>query len=133
MWSDLYKSIVDRLKQQLSAQFANVYVGRLQPPSAFPCVYVLPQEVRETPTSPKTSMYEMIFRIRVITREVVSESAIKESTDLIGAVENMLISDRGFGGLVDNLEVDRIVYYVESPLSRDRQETDLIVRFVKVM
>lgn len=133
MWSDLFKQIVERLKSVLSTEFDNVYIGRQVAPTAFPCVYILPQEVRMQPASVRSTLYEMIVRLRVITREVVSEEAVKTGVDLIGKIENMLIADRGFGGLVDNLEVDRIEFAVERPISRERQETELVVRFIKIM
>lgn len=133
MWGDLFKQIVGRLKSVLSSEFEHVYVGRQVAPTAFPCVYILPQEVRMQPASAKSTMYEMVVRLRTISREVVSEEAVKTSTDLIGKIESMLIVDRSFGGLVDNLEVDRIAFAVERPISRDRQETELVVRFIRIM
>lgn len=139
-WGQLFQQLIEQLRERLTGLtsdgekvFQAVYVGRLQAPSAFPCVYILPQRVRQTPATVRMSTYEMNINIRVITREVGSAEAVSTSTKLVGLIESMLIADRTFGGLIHNLEVDDIVYNVERPIQRDRQETELRVRFIVTM
>ena len=136
MWSEVYSGIVEGLKSKLEALsvngtkvFSAVYVGRKHMPEQFPCAYILPVTVRGTPASPQQTKYEMTFDIHVISRHPGSEEGFTDVVEKLGNIERMLVGDRSFGGLVENLEVDRIDLEVERPTVRERHEGRLRVRF----
>lgn len=138
MWSDVYRQIVERLKSQLltlqnggQKVFEAVYVGSKYAPLTYPVAYILPVTVRCTPASPNRTKFDMTLDVHVISREPSTEAGIMDVAERLGKVESMLVSDRSFGSLVENLEVERIDLAVERPTTRDRHEGRLRVRFEK--
>lgn len=139
-WTDTFKQILSKLKSDLkslkideNAAFDAVYIGRKAAPTQFPCAFIFPRRVRERPATAGTSVYEIQFEIRVVSKAVGGEAGLTDALTRIGAVESMLIADRSYGGLVDNLEVDEIQPEIELPRVRERHESALRVTFRKLM
>jgi len=139
-WITPYLDIKNQLITDLEALtdeyddlvFDHVYFGRKASPEQFPCAIIWPMTLRTDPTTLRTSYYPMPFRIIVVSQE---EAHIEEGFDdvigRLGLVEKMLVDDRQFHGLTDNLEVDVVEPDVYRPRVRTRHEAALTVRFIR--
>jgi len=108
-WLDVFRNCQSKLKEicKSVAGVQAVYITRTVSPKAFPCIYVLSEEVVEDRASTVSAMLRLRFTIQIV--------AQNEELDIVDSVRSNLVSDRTLGGIVDNLEIIRIEPEVELP------------------
>jgi len=139
-WVSTWKSIRDKLESKLKAltidgtpAFQAVYIGRKSAPTVFPCAFIFPNRVRTRVAAAGSSQFEMPFEIRVVSKDPSIKGGADDAVTRLGAVEQMLISDRKFEGTVLNLEVDEIEPESIRPRVSERPEANLTVRFITII
>lgn len=139
-WVTRYIEILDQLEADLGALqdggvdvFKAVYVGRKAVPRTFPAVFIFPLSITGPAASVATSAFFMPFEIRVVAKMPTAREALVDVIERLGLVEQMLIADRQFHELTENLEVNPIEPESIRPRVRDRHEGSLIVTFRKII
>jgi len=137
-WFTAFEKIKDKLIEKLTdlksggiAVFDAVYFGRKSTPTNFPCVFIWPETIRPVPATIAMSKYFMPFTIRAVSKLPSLMGGFEDAVRRLGLVEHMLISDRSFEYLADNLEIGSITPDVPLPRVRERHEAELVVTFLR--
>ncbi len=139
-WVGPYLEIKNQLITDLEALtdavgdpvFDRVYFGRKTSPEIFPCAIIWPMTLRTDPTTLRSSYYPMPFQIIVVNQETADiEAGFDDVIGRLGLAEKMLVDDRQFHGLTDNLEIDIIDPDIYKSRVRTRHEASLTVRFIR--
>jgi len=112
--------------------FDKVYFGRKASPEIFPCAIIWPMVLRTDPTTLRSSYYPMPFQLTVVNQEQAGiELGFDDVIERLGLVEKMLVDDRQFHHLTENLEIDMVDPDIYKSRVRTRHEASLLVTFMR--
>jgi len=127
-WLEVFSRAREELKKICESiqDVKEVYESIHATPKAFPCIYILPRRIVESPATTSQSHITMQFASQVANNQ-------QERLDLLDQVRTRLLEDRTLNNAVDSLEVTLIEPEIAPPVATARFVASLTVELKKLL